>query len=176
MRLYFQDSYQDFQEQAAAMTAVSLGCTVCIAAVGGSKAGDGLFSQRDPRKFALCYIFHDKRSDCSGEDTRLEPSTRRLNPTDPWPVHRAWAIQERLLPPRMIIFGSYLSWKCRGIRCGEFDYKGSLFMKLIKPRLDTLRNILQETVFDRTVFELAEFIRAYEQNKIRDPRFPPKAF
>jgi Heterokaryon incompatibility protein (HET) len=146
----FQDSPTDFEEQSAAMADIYLGCSICISAVGASKASDGLFSQRDTLKYSPCYMSPDLRSNKRDAYIWLQPSKRDPKAMSPWPLHlRAWAVQERLLPPRMVKFGPYLSWECRFAFCDEFGYERSQDVD----RPTTLSNSFVTTFFDRLLSE-----------------------
>lgn len=115
-----QDSKEDWEREAARMCDVYEGCFICIAAKGASSAMDGLFSMRDPLRHTPCHLF---RTEAGESIYVLSPYiTTRSQHARPWALdRRGWVVQERILPPRTINFGSYLSWECReGLR-DEFD-------------------------------------------------------
>jgi hypothetical protein len=41
-----------------------------------------------------------------------------------WPLHqRRWVLQERVLSPRVLNFGPYLTWQCREKSSNEYDLR-----------------------------------------------------
>lgn len=115
-----QDSKEDWEREATRMCDVYEGCFICIAAKGASSGTDGLFSQRDPLRHTPCHLFTTESGDFI-----YVPSTyvtARTQHRRVWALdRRGWVVQERVLPPRTINFGSYLSWECRQGHRDEFD-------------------------------------------------------
>lgn len=114
-----QDSQQDWQKEATRMCDVYQNCFVSLAAKGASSSADGMFSLRDPVRHTPCLLFTTER-DCVFVSSPYV-STRSQS-RSAWALdRRGWVVQERLLPPRTLSFGSSLSWECRHSNRDEFD-------------------------------------------------------
>jgi hypothetical protein len=133
-----QDSVDDWSREASRMTHVYQGCEFSIAARGALHSNEGMFSERDPLRYASCQLF----SNGSGTDAIhvLSPYLSTGIPLNTqWPLDtRGWVVQERILPRRTIKFGPYISWECREAFHDEFSMKdaggsgGRLGQKLFK--------------------------------------------
>lgn len=112
-----QDSIKDWTHEAAKMCDVYQGCSITLAASGAEDSNGGLFAVRDPLRHASCILSGGRRVtwlSCE-QGRRLESDER------PWILEtRGWAVQEHLLPPRLIKFGSYITWQCRELSIDEF--------------------------------------------------------
>jgi hypothetical protein len=120
-----QDNEEDWKREARSMADVYRGCYLEIAALAASGSNDGLFSRRDPLMYDQCFMFH-----LNGEDFYIinKEFRRKAEPSEEWPLYnRGWVLQERILPPRTIKFGPFLSWECREMKVDEFN--------LVKPIL-----------------------------------------
>ncbi|PVH78272.1 HET-domain-containing protein, partial [Cadophora sp. DSE1049] len=144
-----QDSVDDWSSEAASMVDVYRNCLICIAATGAYCSDEGLFAQRDPYIYQPCPI-----SNSSDATTLFAYPHRGLGNQGDFslcffesPLHkRGWVMQERLLPPRTLSFGSIVVWECcehyrdefclsRGIEGGTL--KGgfsSLVLQQVGPR------------------------------------------
>ncbi|PMD12341.1 HET-domain-containing protein [Hyaloscypha hepaticicola] len=113
-----QDSLQGWQHEASTMGDVYKGALCNVAATASSDGEGGLFRPRDPRYLKPCLI-STEFSDQSNSNYLLESS---LIPHDTFQplFDRGWVIQERVLAPRTLHFGSeYLLWECRHHRKSE---------------------------------------------------------
>jgi hypothetical protein len=113
-----QDSLQDWQHEASTMGDVYKGALCNVAATASSDGEGGLFRPRDPRYLKPCLI-STEFSDQSNSNYWLESF---LIPHDTFQplFDRGWVIQERVLAPRTLHFGSeYLLWECRHHRKSE---------------------------------------------------------
>ncbi|KAI0748196.1 heterokaryon incompatibility protein-domain-containing protein [Daedaleopsis nitida] len=136
-----QDSPPDWRTNAAIMGEIYAGSVCTVAALTARNAHDGgCFSEqaRNPLSYRHCHIspyWTVKRNSYVGPDMRLRP---RCSPMEPFPLHtRGWVVQERLLEPRTLYFGSTgLAWEC--VECSatenvphgevsEFSPKASFF-------------------------------------------------
>jgi len=110
-----QDSVDDWSSEAATMVDVYQNCLICIAATGASCSDEGLFAQRDPYVYRPCPM-----SNSSDATTLFAFPHRGLGNEGDFnlcffesPLHkRGWVMQERLLPPRTLSFGSIVVWEC----------------------------------------------------------------
>ncbi|KAI1080177.1 HET-domain-containing protein [Whalleya microplaca] len=107
----YQDSPKDWRKQASTMQDVYGNAVFNISALGAEDDEGGCFFSRDPSLFAptaiRIYGWKDTlRADL--EDTEY-PATFRDEPL----IKRGWNLQERLLSPRIIHFGSReVFWEC----------------------------------------------------------------
>lgn len=119
-----QDSQEDWEREAAEMFDIYRGCHITIAALGASNSDDGLFANRDPLMYAPCPLIS-----LAGDSDVCVYSTRSLVFTaayEEWPLYkRGWVMQERVIAPRTVKFGPFLSWECRELKTDEFDFEPS---------------------------------------------------
>ncbi|MCJ1455642.1 hypothetical protein MMC28_005997 [Mycoblastus sanguinarius] len=105
-----QEDYDDWHREAPKMRNIYQNSICTIAAVGASNSFAGLFSQREePCKLP-------------GEiDLIARVWKNAFDRRDPEPLHRrAWVLQERLLSPRTLQFGSQgISWECHEFTANE---------------------------------------------------------
>ncbi|KAK0651138.1 heterokaryon incompatibility protein-domain-containing protein [Cercophora newfieldiana] len=104
-----QDSPEDWAKESATMCDVYQGSHVCVASLVSTSSDQGMFAIRDP-------LLHTPLVLGSGKNVPTFVSVHSIlawhAPT--WPLHkRAWVTQERILAPRTIGFGQYLTWECR---------------------------------------------------------------
>ncbi len=106
-----QDSPVDWSEEGARMCDIYQGSHICVAALDGRSSGDGLFARRDP----LVYASFLAGDTVQGKGMCVLPSRSRGSVwCKEWPLHRrGWVVQERILSPRTLGFGRYLTWECR---------------------------------------------------------------
>ncbi|KAH6878354.1 heterokaryon incompatibility protein-domain-containing protein [Alternaria rosae] len=118
-----QDSPKDWRVEAATMQAVYRNSYLTISAVAGAHDDSGLFYSRDPAKVQptvvnIAYTSYDKPKTfvCSDETQAVEASFRLGNVTR----KRGWCPQERLLPCRVLHFGSQqVFWECHEQHASE---------------------------------------------------------
>jgi len=114
-----QNSTQDWSSEALRMSDVYRNCFFSIAAAGASTADEGLFAKRDPLQYASCSLASvgDGRNLLALSSIKCHPVVHSA----PWPLDtRGWVLQERLLSPRVIRFGPYISWVCLTCQAAEF--------------------------------------------------------
>jgi hypothetical protein len=106
-----QDSPEDWRKEVATMSQVYRNSLVTIGALGATNSEEGLFSQRDPLVRHPCWMLK------KAEGTNLYFSPMQPFGFDDAPLHdRGWVMQERILSPRTLNFGSYIIWEC----CQDF--------------------------------------------------------
>ena len=109
-----QDSQEDWIRESGTMQNVYANCVLTIAASWGGDGSTGLFVERNPLNQQPCRIFRNARtgfyvqpeitavSRGSSVDVNLESLEKR-----------AWAVQERFLPSRLLSYKSFeLQWDC----------------------------------------------------------------
>lgn len=119
----FQDSPDDWKREASSMQDVYRNAVFSISALGAMDADAGLFFERDP-DVAAPTIIHFKLAEDGQEKAfrfGLEKGwSWRLSFENEPLVQRSWVVQERLLAPRTLHFGSkQLFWECREASCCE---------------------------------------------------------
>ena len=108
-----QDSQEDCNKECRTMQSVYANCVLTIAASWGADSETGLFVERKPLNQQPCRIFRNPRT-----ATYIQPSLTDFFTTSESMVlesleMRAWAVQERLLPARILSYSSFeLQWKC----------------------------------------------------------------
>ncbi|KAK0384150.1 hypothetical protein NLU13_8239 [Sarocladium strictum] len=119
----FQDSPDDWKREASAMQDVYRNAVFSIAALGAMDDDAGLFFERDPDEIAPT-IIHFKLAE-DGEEKAFRFGLEkgwswRLSFENEPLVQRSWVVQERLLAPRTLHFGSkQLFWECHEASCCE---------------------------------------------------------
>jgi len=122
-----QDSTSDWESEAAVMGRIYANATFTIAAASASAATEGIFTDRridtlsPPRLSFFCQ-----------DGTKGTALIRYKSPSHAdtiQPLHfRAWTLQERLLSPRVLLYGSHhLTWECahHSLAEGETPYDSS---------------------------------------------------
>lgn len=117
----FQDSPEDWQREASTMQDVYRNALFSISALGAKDDQDGCFFERDPIKAAPTIVRFKLTKDGEEKAFRfgLEKgwSWRLSFVTEPL-AQRSWVVQERLLAPRTLHFGSkQVFWECREASC-----------------------------------------------------------
>ena len=116
-----QDDREDWFSESARMGDVYKNGLCCIAATGFSSSRTGLYATRTAERLLPCRVFanwdgkrHDGKHPVRGEYYLVELDRYWYNAVDEAPLQRrAWAMQERLLAPRVLHFGSeQLLWEC----------------------------------------------------------------
>lgn len=107
-----QDDEDDWMREATSMRDVYANCYLTIAALGAADSGMGLFGKRDPLMLKPCWLFE---SDAHGifayPREPLDHCDLYFNEAK---LHsRGWVMQERILSPRTLNFGTSLVWECR---------------------------------------------------------------
>lgn len=121
-----QDSKEDWITESSKMGDIYGLAAITLAAAGGLSVQDPMFSRRDPRTVRPCVV-------------NMMPNYRYPKLSYPWAVYphqaerlldrtinesplsrRAWALQELLLSPRALIFGSkQMVWSCATTEASE---------------------------------------------------------
>jgi len=79
---------------------------ICIAALRASRSSKGLFGKHDPMIYAPCSLFPPS----TNIQVCAHPKHKNWHTNNVWPLHqRAWVLQERFLPLRILGFGPFLS-------------------------------------------------------------------
>ncbi|KAI1390762.1 heterokaryon incompatibility protein-domain-containing protein [Hypoxylon trugodes] len=148
-----QDSPSDWRSESAIMGEIYAHSTCTIAALTARSSFEGCFigqsdqgiqgdnSERNPLAFRICDLPHGLHAEFS---QRLGPSLR-LNPRKPFPLHtRAWVVQERLLAPRTLYYGSWgLAWECAECSATESNPFGERYQ--YSPKASFLKACVQLT-------------------------------
>lgn len=124
----FQDSPEDWKREASTMQDVYRNALFSISALGARDDQDGCFFERDPEKAAPTVVRFKPTED--GEEKAFRHgfekawSWRHHFENEPL-VQRSWVVQERLLAPRTLYFGSkQVFWECREASCSEMHPQG----------------------------------------------------
>ncbi|KAL0930094.1 heterokaryon incompatibility protein [Colletotrichum truncatum] len=124
----FQDSPEDWQREASTMQDVYRNALFSIAATGAKDDEGGCFFERDPAKVAPTIVRIKLTEDSEEKAFRfgLEKAwSWRLSFRNEPLVQRSWVVQERLLAPRTLHFGSkQVFWECREASCCEMHPQG----------------------------------------------------
>ena len=130
-----QDSLEDWAQEAARMCDVYQNCFLCIAASGASSSDDGLFAQRDPLLYQPCQITKGLASSnlfaYPHRTLRFQQDFEECFEKAAL-YKRGWVMQERLLPPRTLNFGTLLVWECREHYRDEFGLTREIEGKTLK--------------------------------------------
>ena len=116
-----EESLADWKREAAQMDKVYSHSTLNISATGASDGSKGLFFSRSADAMELLEIEldHPLRWQFSQKYTLLDHDYWKHLVLDEPLIRRAWVVQERLLPPRVLHFGSQqLFWECQ-LDCSE---------------------------------------------------------
>lgn len=107
-----QDSEDDWKREAIAMKDVYSNCLLTIAALGPASSDMGLFGKRDPLMYKPCWMF--EKNEQSFFAHPRDPVNHFDYSFNNAVLHsRGWVMQERILSPRTLNFGTSLIWECR---------------------------------------------------------------
>lgn len=124
----FQDSPEDWQRESSTMQDVYRNALFSISALGAKDDQGGCFFERDPIKAAPTIVSFKLTEDGDEKSFRfgLEKGwSWRLSFENEPLVQRSWVVQERLLAPRTLHFGSkQVFWECREASCSEMHPQG----------------------------------------------------
>jgi len=105
-----QDDPLDWEEESAKMADVYSGSHLNLAAAAASDGTEGLFFQRLERIKVRCKLSTGEHDDVFITNS---PSSYFMDSRESPLASRAWALQEKVLPPRTLIFGKdQLHWEC----------------------------------------------------------------
>jgi hypothetical protein len=102
----------DWERESANMAKIYNNAFVTICAAGSSNSGGGIFTGRSPHLFTTCRIPISSRREegeifVTSHEELCYLSNERIN-------QRAWTLQERLLSPRVLSYGTdEISWLCK---------------------------------------------------------------
>ncbi|PMD16777.1 HET-domain-containing protein [Hyaloscypha hepaticicola] len=112
-----QDSTEDMAHEVQSMYSIYQNCFISIAALDAEHSDAGLYACRDPLMYADCELARISEEQAifinSGPSYG---SNERVPPL----FTRGWVVQERILPPRTVVFGRTVAWECRETRLMEF--------------------------------------------------------
>lgn len=116
-----QDSPEDWLKESGTMQNVYANCVLTIVASWGKDSSTGLFIERKPLNQQPCRIIGNA---CTGVYVQPNPTAVRKDGVGSGHVEslekRAWAVQERFLPPRTLSYRSFeLKWDCLESRGSE---------------------------------------------------------
>lgn len=118
-----EESLADWKHEAAEMDKVYSHATLNISATGASDGSKGLFFPRSADAMELLEIEldHPMRWQFSQKYTLIDHDYWKRLVSDEPLIRRAWVVQERLLAPRVLHFGSkQLFWECQSDACEDF--------------------------------------------------------
>ena len=109
----FQDSKQDWEEQAPLMDEVFSHAFLCIAATASAKSSSGLFRTREASSRVTCEVTTSWSDRPNGVyqiyNQKIWPNAFEDQPL----MTRAWVVQELQLPSRILYFNSnQIFWQC----------------------------------------------------------------
>jgi hypothetical protein len=109
-----QDSDEDWKQESVMMTRIYHNSFLTIAARGAANSNGGCFSLGQPLHSSCQLKYHSPDGSITGSIYVRSPYVRS-SPIGEEPLEtRAWALQERILSPRVVHFGSQqLLWECR---------------------------------------------------------------
>ncbi|KAK1842839.1 heterokaryon incompatibility protein [Colletotrichum chrysophilum] len=124
----FQDSAEDWRHEASTMQDVYRNAYIGIRALGAKDDEGGCFFERDPAKAGPTVFSFKMEPDgkmmnfmCRREEFWSWRYTFQHEPL----CQRSWVVQERLLAPRTLYFGSkQVFWECRARTCCEMHPEG----------------------------------------------------
>ncbi|KAK1749469.1 HET-domain-containing protein [Echria macrotheca] len=111
-----QNSISDWEVESATMGRVYSHSLCTISALHSSSSESGCFASRDPQTARPCRILGDETAGLYVHNYSPEMAEWRFSGDDATTGHlhkRAWVVQERLLSPRTLHYGSReISWEC----------------------------------------------------------------
>ena len=115
-----QDSYQDWELEAAKIKGVYTNSLLTIAATGAENSTQGFDFQRDPILVEPIIVNMTLPSPYCGVYALYKPNTWRRNIDFSSLNQRAWFVQERLLSPCVLHFGrDQIAWECQELQACE---------------------------------------------------------
>ena len=108
-----QDSREDWIKESGTMQNVYANCVLTIAASWGKDSRTGLFIERKPLNQQPCRIFGNACTGCYIQPNLTDASKTAKEANPESLEKRAWAVQEKLLPARILSYRSFeLQWDC----------------------------------------------------------------
>jgi hypothetical protein len=123
-----QDSIEDKRQEIARMANIYQNALVTIAATNTLRCTDGFLSKRARPSHETC--IEDLPWSCSdGSLGKVSLDRQSWYRADQEPLNRrAWTLQERLLSPRVLSFGSHqLTWECQTARYTDGGNPGTVY-------------------------------------------------
>ncbi|KAK6954929.1 hypothetical protein Daesc_002558 [Daldinia eschscholtzii] len=119
----YQDSCEDWRKEAGTMQDVYRNALFCISALGAEDDESGCFFMRDPSLIAPSAV--DIYRNGSAFRAELEETAWHAAFQHEPLIQRGWILQERLMAPRTIYFGSrQVFWECAESHACETHRKG----------------------------------------------------
>jgi hypothetical protein len=113
----YQDNTDDWRAEASTMQDVYQSSSLNISALGAADDDSGCFFERDPARVTPTIVQLQRSADSAPEPFRFQLEKAwawRLSLSREPILERAWVVQERLLPPRVVHFGRLqVFWECR---------------------------------------------------------------
>ncbi|KAL9066791.1 MAG: hypothetical protein Q9157_007018 [Trypethelium eluteriae] len=110
-----QDSEEDWLHEAAAMSTVYSFSYCNIAALDAADSHGGCFFERDPSRVDIENLEVQHPQGQGSREYEVSTHTDWVGTLEQSPLyHRAWVLQERILPPRTLLYGKHqILWECR---------------------------------------------------------------
>lgn len=108
------------------MCGVYQGAFLTIAALGATTSEEGLYAVRDPLAYSRCDLFEASDGKV-GSDYPWSGNRELVSRKSGFPLHlRSWVTQEKILAPRTLNFGPYMSWECQESIRNEYKLPSEL--------------------------------------------------
>lgn len=150
-----QDSAADWEREASRMASVYENSTCTIGALSGANSHAGCFKSRQPLEHFSCRVGQEGSNAVFITSKHVFWELINENgtgPGQPGPLNtRAWVVQERMMSPRTLYFGSRrIHWECRTNGSPdhdiETDFDANDHASLLKSAFDILRAPLHPLV------------------------------
>lgn len=114
---------KDWEAESSKMGTVYSNAFVTLSAAGAPNCQAGMFFPRSPRLASSFRFLAYDRDSMEGGYVYLDMQIKTFSLNDEEPIDkRAWTLQERLLSPRLVKYGTNaISWECRSATLAEFD-------------------------------------------------------
>jgi Heterokaryon incompatibility protein (HET) len=114
---------KDWETESSKMRTVYGNAFVTLSAAGAPNCQAGIFFPRSPRSPVSLRFLAFNNNDMVDGYVYVDIPFRRFSLSDDEPIDkRAWTLQERLLSPRLVKYGTYaISWECHSASLAEFD-------------------------------------------------------
>ncbi|KAG8530178.1 uncharacterized protein KY384_005661 [Bacidia gigantensis] len=156
-----QDSEEDWANQSARMSGVYTGSFCNISIAGASDSDGGCFNDRSISALRFPRV-HLQGSEQEMPDVLIFNEDKMIAGVEDQPVNkRAWVVQERLLAPRKIHFGSSeVFWECQELMASESFPKEVPRDLYRQSNFNTTPNNMEDNRITDDTFELWMRIRA----------------
>jgi len=162
-----QDSREHWEKESAIMGDIYRGSAFTIAALGATNGDSGCFKTRNPLCFQP-YIFEAGPGKLGYLSSRRERKSTQFTGYGPTvePLHeRAWVVQERVLSPRTLFYGSFdLYWECIEQDASATIGRGPSAIAGVKQALYQACNLTVSGAFDESYVAFWSWWRAIVTN------------